>query len=93
MSGASPNKSVSNYLSQIGRRGGKKSRRKLDPVFAKNMTRIREARRAFKNYHTQCFWSFNPDYVIRLEDVQWVSEQLKKNGDRRLWQLGVKLCR
>jgi hypothetical protein len=84
---------IKNYLSQIGRKGGKKSRRKLDSLTAQKMTRIREARRAFKKYHAQCFWSFDPNYTIKYEDVKWVSDQLKKNGDRKLWLLGAKLCR
>lgn len=84
---------VSSYMSEIGRKGGKKSRRSLNPVTAKKMTQVREARRAFKKYHSQCFWSFDPNYIVRLEDVSWVSEQLKKNGNRKLWLLGAKLCR
>ena len=86
-------KSIQDYLSQIGRQGGRKSRRRLDSVTAKNMTRVREARRAYKKYHAQCFWSYDPNYKINLQDVKWVADQLKKNGDRRLWLLGAKLCR
>jgi hypothetical protein len=86
-------KRISSYLAQIGRKGGQKSRRRLTPEAARQMTRVREARRAYKKYHTQCFWSFDPNYVIQSDDVQWVSDQLKKNGDRKLWILGAKLCR
>jgi hypothetical protein len=39
---------VRKYLSQIGRRGGKKSRRVLDPETARKMVRAREARRALR---------------------------------------------
>ena len=85
-------KAIKLYLAEIGRQGGKKSRRPLDPVTAKNMVRVREARRAYKRFHAQCFWSFDPHYRITLADVDWVAEQLKKNGNRKLWQLGVKLC-
>ena len=81
------------YLSRIGRRGGLKSRRRLDPDTARNMVRLREARRAFRRFHTQCFWSFDPDYRVTSHDVAWVADQLKKFGGRVGWDLGARLCR
>ena len=87
------NKYVSVYLSEIGRVGGLKSRRKLDSKTAHDMVRLREARRLYKKYHTQCFWSYDPQYVVRLSDIPWLCEQLMKNGNRKLWMLGAKLCR
>ena len=81
------------YLSRIGRRGGLKSRRQLDPDTARNMVRLREARRAFRRFHTQCFWSFDPDYPVTSRDVAWVAEQLMKFGGRAGWELGARLCR
>lgn len=86
-------KQLVNYFSEIGRRGGKKSRRQLSPDAAREMVKLREARRAYKKYHGQCFWSFDPNYKISKEDIPWVAEQLKKNGNRELWVVGVKLCR
>lgn len=87
------NKQVVKYLSKIGRAGGKKSRRTLDPETARDMVRLREARRLFRKYHAQCFWSYDPNYKITLNDIPWVSEQLMKNGNRKLWEIGIKLCR
>jgi hypothetical protein len=81
------------YLSRIGRRGGLKSRRRLEPDAARNMVRLREARRAFRRFHTQCFWSCDPAYEITLGDVPWVAEQLMKFGGRRGWEWGARLCR
>jgi hypothetical protein len=40
--------SLRNYLAEIGRRGGIKSRRALDPETARRMVAIREARRAVR---------------------------------------------
>jgi hypothetical protein len=57
------------------------------------MVRVREARRAYRIYHTQCFWSFDPSYRIGPADVAWVAEQLQRHGDRDAWLLGAKLCR
>ena len=84
---------ISNYLAEIGRRGGQKSRRHLDPETARDMVRVREARRAFRRYRVRCFWSSPADLEIRLEDVPWVAEQLMKHGDRQAWRIGARLCR
>jgi len=84
---------ISRYLATIGARGGRKSRRALDPETARAMVRVREARRAFRRFHTQCFWSYRPDLEIGLTDVSWVAEQLMKHGNREAWRVGAKLCR
>ena len=84
---------VLKYLSEIGRRGGKASRRELSSEAARAMVRVREARRAFKKFATQCFWSYAPDTKITSEDVAWVAEQLMKNGDRTAWEVGARLSR
>jgi hypothetical protein len=80
------------YLAEIGRRGGRKSRRALDPEMARAMVRVREARRAYRRFHTKCFWSFKPDYDIGLSDVAWVAERLRKHGGRDAWEVSRKLC-
>lgn len=85
--------SVREYLAEIGRRGGTRSRRSLDPETARAMVRVREARRAFRRFRTTCFWSYRPDLVISSDDVRWVGEQLMRHGDREAWHIGAKLCR
>ena len=84
---------VKDYLAEIGRRGGRKSRRALEPETARNMVRVREARRLYRRFHAQCFWSFDPDYLIVASDVAWVVEQLRKHGGRDAWEVASKLCR
>ncbi|MDH5804253.1 MAG: hypothetical protein OEZ54_03640 [Gemmatimonadota bacterium] len=86
-------KTVRGYLATIGRRGGTKSRRRLDPDTARRMVAVREARRAFKKFKTQCFWSYRADLAIGPDDVPWVAEQLMKNGNREAWLKGKSLCR
>jgi len=81
------------YLRQIGRRGGLKSRRVLDPEAARNMVRVREARRAFRRFRATCFWSYRPDLPIGIGDVPWVAEQLRKHGNREAWRVAARLCR
>jgi hypothetical protein len=84
---------IREYLAEIGRRGGRKSRRSLDARTARDMVRVREARRAFRQYHAACFWFCDPDYRIRLTDVPWVAEQLRRYGGRNGWELASRLCR
>jgi hypothetical protein len=81
------------YLSSIGRLGGRKSRRHLSHETAREMVRIREARRAYIKFHTCCFWSYDPEYVVTAQDVPWVAEQLMTHGNRETWTVGAKLCR
>jgi hypothetical protein len=84
--------SVRKYLAAIGRKGGLKSRRTLDSNTARDMVRVRQARRAFRRYYAKCFWSYRPDLEIRIDDVPWVAEQLRKHGDREAWRVAATLC-
>ena len=84
---------IRTYLAEIGRRGGRKSRRHLDSATARDMVRVREARRAFRRFRVRCFWSSPADLRIGLEDVPWVAEQLMKYGDHEAWRIGARLCR
>lgn len=84
---------VKAYLSTIGRRGGRKSRRRLEPATARDMVRLRDARRAYRQFHAQCFWSNDPDYRITPADVPWVAAQLMTFGGRKGWEVGARLCR
>lgn len=86
------NEQLKQYLSEIGRRGGQKSRRTLDSKTAKAMVALREARKAYKKFHARCFWSSPIDYVIQVEDIPWVVKQLKTHGGREGWVKGSKLC-
>ena len=81
------------YLARMGRSGGKKSRRVLTAETARDMVRVREARRAFRRFYATCFWSSPADYRPGLEDVPWVAEQLRRYGGRDGWDLAERLCR
>lgn len=87
------NSEISAYLASIGRKGGRKSRRRLDSGQAREMVRLREARRAFREFHSSCFWSSAPDFEIGAEDIPWVVEQLKRHGGRAGWLRAERLCR
>ncbi len=92
MSSATDSDPVRDYLAEIGRRGGRKSRRTLDPETARNMVRVREARRAYARFYTNCFWSYRKDLEIGLSDVDWVADTLMKNGNREAGRIGRSLC-
>lgn len=84
---------VRKYMAEIGRRGGRAGKRNLNPEDARAMVRVREARRAYRRFYTQCFWSYDPDLKITRADVPWVAEQLRRYGGREAWLLAEKLCR
>ncbi len=84
---------IRRYLAEIGVRGGRKSRRTLDSDTARQMVRVREARRAFKQYRVRCFRSYDPNFRVTAADFPWVAEQLMRHGDREAFQLGARLCR
>lgn len=84
---------IRDYFAKIGRRGGLKSRRTLDSATARDMVRVREARRAFRRFYASCFWSYRRDLIITRDDVPWVAEQLMKHGSRDAWRIGARLCR
>jgi hypothetical protein len=84
---------VRKYLAEIGRRGGRKSRRTLDSDTARDMVRIREARQAYRRFHAACFWSYRRDLPIGIGDLPWVAEQLRKHGNAEAWKIASRLCR
>ncbi len=57
------------------------------------MVRIREAGRAFRQFHSLCFWSSQPDLKIGEADIVWVAEQLMKHGNRNAWDKAASLRR
>ena len=85
-------KVIKDYLSRIGRKGGKKSTRILESGAAKSMVKVREAKKAFSKYYIECFWSFDPDLKITKDDVAWVANQLMKYGSMDCWKVGRRLC-
>lgn len=84
---------IRKYLATIGRRGGSVSKRELSAEAARAMVRVREARRAYRRFYPQCFWSYAPDLKITATDVPWVAEQLRKHGGREAWRVAARLCR
>ena len=87
------NDNVRAYLAEIGRKGGKRSKRTLDSEAARRMVKVREARKLFRKYHASCFWSSPPDLDIGKDDVEWVARTLMKHGDLEARRAAQRLCR
>lgn len=86
-------KNIRKYLAEIGKKGGKKSRRVLSAEDSKKMLLVREARRSFRKCYAQCFWSFDPNYKVTFQDIPWVIDQLLKNGNQYTTKYVRILCR
>lgn len=84
---------VTSYLATIGRKGGLRSRRILSHEQARDMVRVREARKAFAMFHTQCFWYLSSDMRVTLKDIPEIARGLRTNGGRKGFLLADKLCR
>ncbi len=57
------------------------------------MVRLREARRAYRLFHAQCFWYLKEDMAVTLADVPEIVRGLRQNGGRQGFLLAAKLCR
>lgn len=83
---------LKSYLSEIGRKGGRRSRRSLSSEEARQMVRVREARRLYRMFHDRCFWNAPSDLLIGRDDIDWVARKLRENGGRAGWVAAYKLC-
>ena len=85
--------SLKGYFAAIGRKGGLKSKRALSTEQSREMLKVREARRAFRKYHAQCFWYMRRDAEITESNIPEIVRGLKANGGRQGLILAEKLCR
>lgn len=79
--------------SEFGPSEGRKSRRHLSSEDARNMVRVREARRAFAKFYAPCFWYLRQDMHLTLADIPEIVRGLRQNGGRQGFLLAAKLCR
>jgi hypothetical protein len=86
------NAAIRAYLSSIGRRGGRKSRRMLTPEQARDMVRIREAKRAFRLYYAQCFWYMEPEIKITKAELAFIARGLRTYGGHEGYRLADTIC-
>jgi hypothetical protein len=55
--------------------------------------RLELARKAFKEFYAQCFWSYREDAEITEEDIPWVLRELRLNGGNRGYRVAGEICR
>lgn len=53
--------------------------------------RVELARRAFKEFYAQCFWSYRRDWLVEEEDIPWLIEELRLNGDHKGYRMAAAL--
>lgn len=54
--------------------------------------RVELARRAFKDFYAQCFWSYRRDAEIGEEDIPWIVRDLRLNGGHKGYKVVADLC-
>jgi hypothetical protein len=55
--------------------------------------RLELARKAFKEFYAQCFWSYREDAAITEEDIPWLLRELRLNGGHRGYRVAGEICR
>jgi hypothetical protein len=60
---------------------------------AARQRRLELARKAFKEFYAQCFWSYREDVEITEEDIPWVLRELRHNGGHRGYRVVGEICR
>ena len=55
--------------------------------------RIELARRAFKEFYVQCFWSWQEDPEITEETIPLIVRALRIHGGAKGYDLAAELCR
>lgn len=76
---------------EAGRLGGTRSRRQLSAASARAMVCVREARKLYRRHHVTCFWWARSDLTIRMDNVAWVADGLRKHGGRDGWRAAARL--
>jgi hypothetical protein len=55
--------------------------------------RLELARRAFKQFYAQCFWSYREDAEITEEKIPFVVRGLREHGGLPGYRIAAELCR
>jgi hypothetical protein len=56
-------------------------------------SRLALAQRAYREFRSQCFWSYRPDLVITEDDIPFVVRGLRINGGHKGYKIVTELCR
>ena len=55
--------------------------------------RLELARKAFRDFYAQCFWSYREDAEITRDKIPFVIRGLRKNGGQAGYHVAAELCR
>jgi hypothetical protein len=59
----------------------------------KQQRRLELARKAFKEFYTQCFWSWQENPEITEETIPLIVSALRIHGGAKGYELATELCR
>ena len=60
---------------------------------AARQRRLELARRAFREFYAQCFWSYRPDTEMTEEKIPFVIRGLREHGGLAGYRVAAELCR
>ena len=60
---------------------------------AARQARLQLARKAFKDFYAQCFWSYREDAEITEEKIPFVIRGLREHGGLAGYRIAAELCR
>lgn len=56
-------------------------------------SRLALAQRAYREFRSQCFWSYRSDLVLTEDKIPFVIRGLRKYGGHKGYKIVAKLCR
>jgi hypothetical protein len=54
--------------------------------------RVQLARKAFREYYAQCFWSADPELVVEENHFPLIIRNLRLHGGHKGFRLAAELC-
>lgn len=54
--------------------------------------RLALAQRAYREFRSQCFWSYRSDLEITEEDIPFIIRELRRNGGHKGYKVVAELC-
>ena len=55
--------------------------------------RLELARKAFKDFYAQCFWSYREDLEITEDKIPLIIQGLREQGGHAGYRIAAELCR
>jgi hypothetical protein len=62
-------------------------------TFEARERRLECARRAFREFYAQCFWSADPEHQVIESDLPWIVRELRHYGGAKGYQAVAEICR